>query len=44
MVVEIDYNLLENNHDCMVALHGQTLLHRSIIDISLKKFHGYSSL
>ena len=28
-------NLLENIHSCMVALCGQTLLHRGIMAVSL---------
>ena len=43
-VVEMNCNLLENICSCMAVLCGQTLLHRSIITVSLKKFHGYRSI
>ena len=39
MVEEMNYNLLENIHDCMVVLCGQTLLYRGIfIANSLENF------
>ena len=34
-VVELNCNLLENNHGCMVVLCGQTVLPRGIITILL---------
>ena len=41
VLVEMNCNLLESICGYMVILCGQTLLHRSIIAISLEKFHGY---
>ena len=38
MVEEMNCDSLENIHSCMVVLCGQSLLHRSIIAISLEKF------
>ena len=43
VVVEINYNLLENIHGCVVVLCGQTLLHRDVITFSPEKFCSYQS-
>ena len=43
-VVETNFNSLENNRGCMVALCDQIPLHRSIITVSLEKFCSYWSI
>ena len=41
MIEEMNCNLLENICGCMVALCGQSLLHKGIIANSLENFHTY---